>query len=144
MLCCKDPRATYKQLDLPLGIQLLIMLYKLFSPEKSAFCKRLLMHLDCVGLVTWIWMLPKSSEGAAGWGWGLAQVTKPRIDSQYVTGGRASANGDNRLTLAVRDTRDATEWGREVEYCKCNWECKGIGSRFQNSWKKIKRQQQTC
>lgn len=44
MFSCKDPSQTYQQLDPPLRIQFLIMHYKLFSPEKSALHKCLLMQ----------------------------------------------------------------------------------------------------
>lgn len=44
MFYCKDPRQTYKQLDPQLGIEFLIMHYKLFSLEKSALPKCLLMQ----------------------------------------------------------------------------------------------------
>lgn len=44
MFYCKDPRQTYKQPDPPLRIEFLIMHYKLFSLEKSALPKCLLMQ----------------------------------------------------------------------------------------------------
>lgn len=44
MFYCKDPRQTYTQPDPPLRIEFLIIHYKLFSPEKSAFPKCLLMQ----------------------------------------------------------------------------------------------------
>lgn len=44
MFYCKDPRQTYKQLDPALRIEFLIMHYKLFSLEKSALPKCLLMQ----------------------------------------------------------------------------------------------------
>lgn len=44
MFYCKDPRQTYKQPDPSLRIEFLIMHYKLFNPEKSAFPKCLLMQ----------------------------------------------------------------------------------------------------
>lgn len=44
MFYCKDPRQTCKQLDPPLRIEFLIMHYKLFSLEKSALPKCLLMQ----------------------------------------------------------------------------------------------------
>jgi len=44
MFYCKDPRQTYKQPDPPLRIEFLIKQYKLFSLEKYAFPKCLLMQ----------------------------------------------------------------------------------------------------
>lgn len=85
MFYCKDPRQTYKQQDPPLRIEFLIMHYKLFSLEKSALPKCLLMQdgpcqtgdMDMEAAI-------KVRTEPCGVGGGLAQVRKPRIDTQSV------------------------------------------------------------
>lgn len=79
MFYCKDPRQTYKQPDPSLRIEFLIMHYKLFSLEKSALPKCLLMQdgqrqigdMDMDAAIK----LRKERRGEAGGGW-------PRSESQ--------------------------------------------------------------
>lgn len=59
MFYCQEPRQTYKQPDLSLGIEFLIVHYKLFSlknicPSPNVYWRR----ANGVRLVTWIRMLP--------------------------------------------------------------------------------------
>lgn len=138
MLCCKDPRATYKQPDLPLRIQFLIMLYKLFSPEKSTLCKRLLMlqrlcragDIDMDVPQKFRRSLPRSQSQ------GLMASMSQEEEHQPM--------GTIDWLWRCGDTRASREWGREVECCRCKGECKGIGSQFLISWTNNRWWQQTC